>query len=228
MSQAGRQVFNVDLIYLVDKSAQLSLDDNVSNELKDTNNIDKAIKSRPLERDMSRIQEISSKLTRDGTVNFLTEIGRLTLINGTYLIRQTTIPVNIQSSDPRILGAFRTIDNIILTPKGELLKRIAYMQLMNVFNSLEKIISADRLNGLIHRATGYRDATIAIDIYASAQEKNGNIPLLRRNLLERKRSARRWLQLAGSSPFLLIAYSNIAERIVYVPSWAVMTEMLTS
>ena len=227
MLQAGRQVSN-DLIHLVDRSAQLSLDDDVSDELKDTNNIDKAIKSPLSERDMSRIQEISSKLARDGTVNFLTEIGRLTLINGTYLIRQTTIPVHIQSSDPRILGAFRTIDNIILGPKDDLLKRIAYMQLMNVFNSLEKIISADRSNGLIHRATGYRDATVAIDIYASAQEKNGNIPLLRRNLLERKRSARRWLQLAGSSPFLLIAYSNIAERIVYVPSWAVMTEMLTS
>ena len=226
MLQAGRQVSN-DLTYLVDMSAQLSLDDDVSDELKDTNNIDKALKSQLSERDISRIQEISSKLARDGTVNFFTEIGRLTLINGAYLIRQTTIPINIKSSDPHILDAFRTIDNIILSPKDELLKRIAYMQLMSVFNSLKKIVSADRSNGLIHRATGYRDATIAIDIYASAQKKE-NIPLLRRKLLERKRSARRWLQLAGSSPFLLIAYSDIAERIVYVPSWAVMTEMLTS
>ena len=227
MLQAGRQVSN-DLIHLVDRSAQLSLDNDVSDELKDTNNVNKATKYQPSECDISRIQKISSKLTRDGTVNFLTEIGRLTLINGAYLIRQTTIPINIKSSDPHILDAFRTIDNIILSPKDELLKRIAYMRLMSVFNSLKKIVSADRSNGLIHRATGYRDATIAIDIYASAQEKNGDIPLLRRNLLERKRSARRWLQLAGSSPFLLIAYSNIAERIVYVPSWAVMTEMLTS
>ena len=217
MLQAGRQVFN-DLIYLVDRSAQLSLDDDVSDELKDTNNIDKALKSQLSERDISRIQEISSKLARDGTVNFFTEIGRLTLINGTCLIRQTTVPINIKSSDPHILDAFRTIDNIILSPKDELLKRIAYMQLMSVFNSLKKIVSADRLNGLIHRATGYRDATIAIDIYANAQEKKESIPSLRRKLLERKRSARRWLQLAGSSPFLLIAYSDMAERIVYVPS----------
>ena len=217
MLQAGRQVSN-DLTYLVDMSAQLSLDDDVSDELKDTNNIDKALKSQLSERDISRIQEISSKLARDGTVNFFTEIGRLTLINGAYLIRQTTIPINIKSSDPHILDAFRTIDNIILSPKDELLKRIAYMQLMSVFNSLKKIVSADRLNGLIHRATGYRDATIAIDIYANAQEKKESIPSLRRKLLERKRSARRWLQLAGSSPFLLIAYSDMAERIVYVPS----------
>lgn len=218
MSQAKHQVFNVDLTHLVNRSAQLSLDNDVSDELKNTNNINKAIKSRPSKRDTFRIQEISFKLTHNGTVNFLTEIGRLTLINGTYLIRQTIIPVHIQNSDPRILGAFRTIDNIILGPKDELLKRIAYTQLINVFNSLEKIISADRSNGLIHGATGYRDATIAIDIYANAQKKKENMKLLRRKLLKRKRSARRWLQLAGTSPFLLIAYLNIAERIVYVPS----------
>jgi hypothetical protein len=78
--------------------------------------------------------------------------------------------------------------------------------------ALEKIIKDNRRQRLILGKAGKRNATIAIDIYCSATG------ISREVLHERKRVANRWAALSGVSPLLLFAFTDVAERIMYVCS----------
>jgi hypothetical protein len=72
------------------------------------------------------------------------------------------------------------------------------------------MVALDRQNGIIHRESGYRNASIAVDIYLSAQVGYNDTMYQRRQVLERKRVGRRWKKLAGPSPLLLLIYSQMA------------------
>jgi hypothetical protein len=141
-----------------------------------------------------------------------------TLTNWILLLRETTPPHNVSSSDPRWVGAFKVIDSIITGRQGEfLLRRLAYVQLTRIFATLEAIIKSDRDNGRIHREPYYTNAHIAMDIYMSAQEKNSNTGELRRKLRQsRRRFSRRWSDLAILAPLFVLIYSDAAEVIMYI------------
>ncbi|KAK4243201.1 hypothetical protein C7999DRAFT_18418 [Corynascus novoguineensis] len=139
-----------------------------------------------------------------------------TLANWISLLRETTPPHNVSSSDPRWAGAFKVLDSIITGRQGEyLLRRLAYVQLTRLFASLEAVIKSDRDNGRIHREPYYTNAHIAMDIYMSAQERDSNTGELRRKLRQgRRRFSRRWSDLAILAPLFVLIYSDAAEVII--------------
>jgi hypothetical protein len=131
------------------------------------------------------------------------------------LLAKTTLPTDIASSNPLIISAFQAVDRVICGQGPKLLQRLAYIQLNRLFISLEAIVKSDREHWRIARKPCYRDATIAIDIYMSAQPGHSNTDCLRRELKERKRRARIWSDLARPSPLLVLIYSEAAETIMY-------------
>lgn len=129
------------------------------------------------------------------------------------ILTQTAIPDNIGSSDPRVINAFKFLD-IARTGSDGILSRLAYIRLADVFESLKQIVAAERQNGqLLAQRSGYRNASVAVDIYIEAQEQAGTS---RDEVKQRNRVARRWRTLAGPSPIFIIIYSEAAEGLAYV------------
>ncbi|KAH6883936.1 hypothetical protein B0T10DRAFT_463297 [Thelonectria olida] len=105
------------------------------------------------------------------------------------LLGKTMMPDDIASSDPRIIAAFKAVDRVICGHEGtHLLRRLAYVQLIRIFTTLESIIRSERETGWVLRAPCYRDASVAVDIYMRAQEDRSHPDDLRRELKERKRA----------------------------------------
>ena len=169
----------------------------------------------------------ASELLRRDAQKYLLEKCRIGLTSWVFLARQTTVPKNIRSSDAQVLVAFQTIGSFILSESDKMLRRPAYVQLVSLLDSLVDNIATDRTRGFVHRAAGYKNTTIALDIYMSAQQRLTNAASLRRELLERKRNGQRWLQLAGPSPFTLILYSDVADQVMYVSYLAICQIVLT-
>ena len=111
-----------------------------------------------------------------------------------------------------MLSAFRAVDTAI--SNEHILSRLAHVQLVRLFHSVETAVKSERQKGLVHGKPGYGNASIAIDIYQSAQHALSR----RGQFLERRRAARRWAQLAGPYPLLLLIYSGATEAIVFVLS----------
>jgi len=129
------------------------------------------------------------------------------------ILMQTTIPDNIGSSDPCVINAFKFLDRARTSSDG-ILSRLAYIRLADVFESLKQIVASDRRNGrLPAQRSGYRNASVAVDIYIEAQEQAGTS---RDEVKQRHRVARRWRTLAGPSPIFIIIYSAAAEGLAYV------------
>ncbi|KAK7582818.1 hypothetical protein V3481_012116 [Fusarium oxysporum f. sp. vasinfectum] len=85
---------------------------------------------------------------------------------------------------------------------------------MRLFSVLENIIKLERESGQVIRGRYYRDSSVALDIYMSAQDDASDLYCLRRRLKERKRAGRSWRDLSKPSPLLVLMYSDAAERIV--------------
>lgn len=131
------------------------------------------------------------------------------------LLAETSFPSNISSSNPCIIRAFKIIDGLICGEQTSyLLRRLAYVQLMRLFSALEDIIKLERESGQVIRARCYRDSSVALDIYMSAQEDASNPCYIRHKLKERKRAGRSWRDLSKPSPLFVLMYSDAAERIV--------------
>ncbi|KAH7163698.1 hypothetical protein DER46DRAFT_532289 [Fusarium sp. MPI-SDFR-AT-0072] len=131
------------------------------------------------------------------------------------LLAETSVPVNAPSSSPYIIHAFKFIDNVVSSEQSSyLLRRLAYAQLMRLFIALEDIIRLERESGQMIRGHHYRDASIALDIYVSAQSDTSDPDELRRKLRKRRRSGRTWGGLCKPSPLLVLMYSSSAEQII--------------
>lgn len=138
--------------------------------------------------------------------NHLFDIHRFWL----QLVYTTTLPPNISCTDPAVLAAFRAVDQVI-EGNAYRLVRLAYFRLTRLMATLISIISINRKHGTIHRSIGYRNASVALDIYTLAQTNKDET---RQKLSRRIRNAKRWFHLAGPSPLLLIAHSDAAEHLV--------------
>ncbi|PNP58756.1 hypothetical protein FNYG_15034 [Fusarium nygamai] len=132
------------------------------------------------------------------------------------LLKSKTNIQNVSSSsDPRIIRSFKVIDDVLCGGQSStLLRRLAYVRLMDLFSFLEGLISFERMSGRVIRERYYRDASIAIDIYMSAQEDTADPNGLRRQLRERRRVGKCWKDLSKPSPLLVLMYSEAAERIM--------------
>lgn len=126
------------------------------------------------------------------------------------------MPDSITSSEPRVVAAFKELDSIILGRETRILKRLAYIRLLQVFKSLEQILHSDHREGRIEFRSGYSALSFAADIYVSAQGRLTTKKLLE----ERTQYARRLRDLAVEAPLSLLIYSNVAETVAYVtPSY---------
>ncbi|KAI3333798.1 hypothetical protein F4824DRAFT_512943 [Ustulina deusta] len=168
-------------------------------------------------RKLARVTSLSKRLIGYDPIGTFADNCEKTLPDWIGLLRKATLPNDITSEDPRIITAFKAVDNVICGQGTDLLQRLANVQLMRLFGSLKDIIKSDRDNGRIHREPYYRDANVAMDIYLSAQETQSNTKQLRLKLKQgRKRFSKRWSDLATASPLFVLVYSDAAEAIVYV------------
>lgn len=131
------------------------------------------------------------------------------------LLRDAAVPHNARSQDSRFVRAFKALDLAIKVPDSScpLLPRLAIVQLFHMIKTLEARVARDRKAGCIASRSGYRDASIALDVYASAQSQIS--PPSRNSLIHRKRLAKRWSELAGPWPLFVLIYSQEAETIMF-------------
>ena len=129
------------------------------------------------------------------------------------LLEKTTLPDNVTSMDSSVLERLRELDNRIKSRENRDASRLAYIQLTRVLAGLRRKIHYDRRNGLLAGKRGQRDATIAIDIYLHATERANRAEVYKLVSL-----SNRWTAFAGRYPLMLVTYTDIAERIMYVRS----------
>lgn len=131
------------------------------------------------------------------------------------LLRDTAVPNDARSIDSRFVRAFKALDLAITVPESScaLLPRLAIVRLFHLTKVLQARVARDRKAGRIASRSGHRDASIALDIYASAQSQFS--PPSRHSLIHRKRLAKRWGELAGPWPLFVLIYSQEAEKIMF-------------
>ncbi len=177
------------------------------------------IEQRPYAR--IRPLEIVPSLVRHDMITFFANHFETALESWMSIVIKTTIPDNVASSDPCVLNSFQVLDKA-RTDGDKMLSRLAYIRLAYIFESLQKIVASDRRNGqLLARRRGYRNASIATDIYLEAQQAVTS----RAEVKLRNRVARRWRILAGPSPIFVIIYSEVAERLAYAPFRIIYTDL---
>lgn len=167
-------------------------------------------------KNLRRLTYLTHRLAGHDPIRTFTDNCKKTMPDWIALLRKTTLPSTIASSDPLITAAFKTVDSIFLRQESPyLLRRLAYFQLMRLFEYLEAIIGSERKKR-VHCASGYGNTSIAIDIYIGAQEWPRQ-PNLRSKIVEyRRRIGKRIIAMAKPSPFFLLIYSDATEAVLYV------------
>ncbi|CEJ91515.1 hypothetical protein VHEMI07218 [[Torrubiella] hemipterigena] len=182
---------------------------------KGTSRFSKRDRGKKHEKRQARVDALSKALVGEDTCNTFADNCEATWPAWLSLLREATIPNGISSSDPQIIVAFKAVDKVILGKnESYLLRRLAYIQLMRIFSSVEAIIRSERENGSEKRLPGHRDSSAAMRLYASAQDGSSSPSKSTCELKERKRTGRSWLELAGESPPIALMYSKAAELAV--------------
>ncbi|KAH8747637.1 hypothetical protein F5883DRAFT_437035 [Diaporthe sp. PMI_573] len=151
-----------------------------------------------------RVTFLSNRLIGDSPIDTFAANCEKTFLDWIKLLSRATIPEDIQSTDPRIISAFKAVDSVICGQGINALQRLAHVQLLRLFDLLEAIVKTDRVTGRIHRERHYQDHHIAMDIYMSAQEAHSNTNYLRTKIRTcRKRLSKRWSVLARASPLFV-------------------------
>ncbi|KAI1506286.1 hypothetical protein F5X99DRAFT_415523 [Biscogniauxia marginata] len=172
-----------------------------------------------------QIASLTSRLLGLDPLNFFADNCEKIVPDWITLLRETTPPDGIASSDHRFIGAFQILDRVIVGTQGSyLLRRLAYVQYMRLSDLLKDIARSERDKGA-RRKSGRGDASVAIDIYQSGQEKHPHDEELRRKIYERRRTGRHLQTLAGPSPLFLLVYSSVAETIIQRSSGVNMATM---
>ncbi len=127
------------------------------------------------------------------------------------LLEKTTLPNDTESTDSRVSDAIRAIDNKIKCGENGSVRALAYIQLIRILAALRKKIQEDRRHGLILGKRSQRDATVAIDIYLRATGRASRGEVYKLTCL-----GNRWTAIAGRYPHLLVTFTNVAERIMYI------------
>ena len=111
---------------------------------------------------------------------------------------------------------------ILKAPTSALLKHLwlAHIQLIRFFGFLEGILRQEREDCRTYRRRYYRNTSVAINIYVSVRNDIANRNRLRSELKERKRSGRRWTELAArTSPVFCLSISRHGRKdYICIPS----------
>ncbi|KAM7187389.1 hypothetical protein V8F33_011287 [Rhypophila sp. PSN 637] len=155
-----------------------------------------------------QLESLSSRLVRRDAIECFAKNCEKIWQDWTLLLRKTTLPLNIASSDTWVIAAFRAVDSVISGKRG-----ITYVRLIVLFDSVKAVVRAERENGEAHRERGDRDISAVIDIYENAQrspDRRG----LRDMILKHRRIGKRVESLAGPSPLFLLIYSEEGEAVI--------------
>jgi len=166
----------------------------------------------------TRLESLSNRLVRRDAIECFVDNCEKIWDDWTSLLRKTTLPPNVASSDTQVIAAFRAVDSVISGKQSTcVLRWLAYVRLMALFESLKPVVRAERENGESHRERGERDISAIIDIYENAQRPSDRRGL-RDVILEHRRIGKRVESLAGPSPLFLLIYSDEAETVMYAAS----------
>ncbi|KAM7189001.1 hypothetical protein V8F33_010335, partial [Rhypophila sp. PSN 637] len=161
----------------------------------------------------TQLESLSSRLVKPNAIEGFANNCEKIWEDWTSLLRRTTLPPNINSSDTRVIAAFRAVDSVISKKQSTcVLRWLAYVQLMALFDSLKPVVRVERENGKAHRERGNRDISAVIDIYENAQRPSDRRGL-RNVIVEHRRTGKRVESLAGPSPLFLLIYSDEAEAV---------------
>lgn len=129
----------------------------------------------------------------------------------TTILLNSSLAPDIKCTDVAVRSAFEFLDRVITGDAHALVKRLAYVQLTSLLRLVQEIIAVDRQNRLIRPKYGKPNVSVSIDIYLSIYEEG----FPRSAILRRVRRAKRWTDLAGPSPLLLLTFSEEAEKIMF-------------
>jgi hypothetical protein len=161
----------------------------------------------------SLIETLCLRLVRRDAVAHFHDSFAATFARWSAIMVETSPPHDVSCTDRSFITAFQALDRIF-NNGDEMDMRLGYVQLIRLFKLLTERVAVDRQKGCLHRKNGYRNVSIAFDIYMDAYDQASCPP--RRALIERKRIAQRWSELAGPWPMFLLIYSENAEQIVSV------------
>lgn len=130
----------------------------------------------------------------------------------TTILLKTSLAPDAKCTDVAVKSAFEFLDGIITGDAHALVKRLAYLQLTTLLRVVQDIIAIDRQKRLIRPKYGKPNVSVSIDVYLSIHDKG----FPRTAILRRVRRAKRWIDLAGPSPLLLLTFSREAEKIMLV------------
>lgn len=194
---------------LVDKFELMSLEDN-EQQAKENSNDGHQPDHQQIPLVCSETDSLTPRLLRNDVKSFLKEnIGDMSRF-WISLLERTSLPRGSLYTDPRILAAFKTVDSFIDSQPLHL-SRLAYVQLSHLYSSLKRIISNNRQDYRINPTDCRKDATIAVDLYASIRTQEN-----RHQTHLRLRRSRRFQDLGGTLPLLLALHSDAAEWMMYV------------
>jgi len=166
-----------------------------------------------------RLESLSRRVVRRDAIECFADNCEKIWEDWTSLLRMTTLPPNIASSDTRVIAAFRAVDSVISEKQSTgVLRWLAYFRLMTLFDSLMPVVKSERENGEAHRERGDRDVSAIIDIYENARRRCSNMRGSRNVIKEQRRTGKRVKTLAGPSPLFLLIYSDEAKTIMYIVS----------
>ena len=161
---------------------------------------------------------VARSLIRDSATIFLTENYPRICEEWASLFKATSLACIGSSTNMSAVAQLHVLGTIILSKDTPVLMlRLAYVGLVRVIETLKDEAAADRLAGKVARKRGRRDASVAIDTYLNFKGIASDRRLARIQLSRLTSIGRRLSLLAGPSPLLLCAYSEIADEIVYVP-----------
>ncbi|QBZ57649.1 hypothetical protein PoMZ_02583 [Pyricularia oryzae] len=127
--------------------------------------------------------------------------------NWTTLLKHILLPKIISNSNPRIPIIFIIINHII-NGGLYLFSKFAWVKFFRFIKSVENIIKNERRLDFVKRTPGYGNANIVANIYMRFY------CYFKKVVYEYKRKTKRWIQLAGPSLLLLLAFSTIANSIM--------------
>ncbi|KAH8747770.1 hypothetical protein F5883DRAFT_698090, partial [Diaporthe sp. PMI_573] len=117
------------------------------------------------------------------------------------LLRKTSLPYNVTYTDSRVGDAVRALGDIIIKPENLYQSRLAYFQLTRVIAAVNELIENGRRDGMVNGKSGQGNATIIINMFLN-------------DASAAKRFANRWATLLSTSPLLLFALTELAEKIM--------------
>jgi hypothetical protein len=118
-------------------------------------------------------------------------------------------------TDEHVITAFQFLDSSLKEScSANPLTRLAHVALVQKLDEVKELVEVNRLRGRVRPRSGYRNASIAMDLYLAAQRDVVDRSQARKQLHRRLRHSKRWTAIAGPCVFLVMIYGEEAEKIM--------------